>query len=95
MNVNLNHDRALAPLTALVHDKLARSGFAKTAIGALRQVSSQSGFVLSVEGEWGSGKTSTLALMEALLADNALQSVAGRRSRCAAAAIPQCHRVSA
>lgn len=76
MSANISHDRPLSAADALREDKLSRSGFAATAVGALRQVSSQSGFVLSVEGEWGSGKTSTLALMEALLADKAKSQIA-------------------
>lgn len=69
MSFNISHDRPLIKADALKHDKLSRSAFATTAVKALRHVTEQSGFVLSIEGEWGSGKTSVLALMEALLAD--------------------------
>jgi hypothetical protein len=69
MGASISHDRPLSASEALGTDKLDRKGFAETAVASLLQVSAQSGFVLSVEGEWGSGKTSTLALMEALLAD--------------------------
>jgi len=69
MEAKICHDRPLVKADALKHDKLSRTGFATMAVKALRQVSSHSGFVLSVEGEWGSGKTSALALMDALLSD--------------------------
>lgn len=65
--VELGFDRPLAAATALADDKLGRRGFAQGALSALGCVSSTVGFVLSVEGAWGSGKTSTLALMQALL----------------------------
>lgn len=69
---SIHHDRPLHGVDALSQDKLARRGFAESAVSALRHVTSQSGLVLSVEGEWGSGKTSVLSLMEALLADRAV-----------------------
>ncbi|RYY85119.1 MAG: hypothetical protein EOO15_17790 [Chitinophagaceae bacterium] len=69
MEAQICHDRPLKKADALKHDKLSRTGFATMAVKALRQLSSHSGFVLSVEGEWGSGKTSALALMDALLSD--------------------------
>lgn len=69
MATQISHDRPLNKADALQQDKLSRTGFASTAVKALRHVTGQSGFVLSIEGEWGSGKTSVLSLMEALLAD--------------------------
>lgn len=72
MTTRISHDRPLSKADALKQDKLSRTGFATTAVKALRHVTGQSGFVLSIEGEWGSGKTSVLALMEALLADQAV-----------------------
>lgn len=72
MEAQISHDRPLNKADALKQDKLSRTGFATTAVKALRHVTGQSGFVLSIEGEWGSGKTSVLALMEALLADRAV-----------------------
>ncbi len=65
--VELGFDRPLSPKEALKDDKLGRRGYAQAAVHALARVSSTAGFVLSVEGAWGSGKTSTLAMMEALL----------------------------
>lgn len=72
MSANISYDRPLSKAEALQQDKLSRAGFAMTAVKALRYVTGQSGFVLSIEGDWGSGKTSVLALMEALLADRAV-----------------------
>ncbi len=55
----------LSPSTAIENDCLGRKGFARAAGSALLGVSSTAGFVVSIEGEWGSGKTSALALIEA------------------------------
>lgn len=64
---NIHSDQPLAATSALVEDKLNREGFARSVVSALSRVSVQGGFVVSIEGAWGSGKTSTLALVEALL----------------------------
>jgi KAP family P-loop domain len=60
-------DQPLRLGTALKLDKLSRKTFAESAVASLRKVSSSTGLVLSVEGAWGSGKTSALAMMEELL----------------------------
>lgn len=60
-------DLPLLAGTALEQDRLSRCAFAKSAVASLRNVTSTAGFVLSVEGAWGSGKTSALAMIEALL----------------------------
>jgi predicted KAP-like P-loop ATPase len=65
--VELGFDRPLSWEEALSADTLGRRGYAEAAVHALGRVNSTAGFVLSVEGAWGSGKTSTLAMMEALL----------------------------
>jgi predicted KAP-like P-loop ATPase len=65
--VELGFDRPLNSKEALQADKLGRRGYAQAAVLALGRATSTAGFVLSVEGAWGSGKTSTLAMMEALL----------------------------
>lgn len=64
---SISTDQPLEAATALDADKLDRVGFAGSVASALRKVSSQNGFVVSIEGAWGSGKTSILALVEALL----------------------------
>lgn len=65
--IELGFDQPLSATSALENDKLGRKGFAEAAVRALRRVSGSAGFVLSIEGAWGSGKTSTLAMMEAVL----------------------------
>lgn len=67
--MQLNHDKPLDKKDALEpgKDKLGRRGFAESVVKALAHVNKDQGLVLSIEGKWGSGKTSTLALIEALL----------------------------
>jgi len=60
----LGADRPLIAGSACARDRLGRNSFAAEAVSALSNVSSTSGFVLSIEGAWGSGKTSTLAMIE-------------------------------
>ncbi|WP_260417805.1 KAP family NTPase [Pseudomonas cichorii] len=67
----IDFDLPLQPDTALAKDQLSREGFANIAASALRRVSSSAGFVLSIEGAWGSGKSSTLAMIQALLVRDA------------------------
>lgn len=69
--IELGFDRPLTAKEAIKSDKLGRMGYAQAAVRALARVSPKAGFVLSVEGAWGSGKTSTLALMEAVLSEQA------------------------
>ncbi|EPB7181942.1 TPA: P-loop NTPase fold protein [Pseudomonas aeruginosa] len=63
----IDFDQPLAKSNSLTHDKLQRRGFATAAVTALQRVSSTTGFVLSIEGPWGCGKTSVLAMMEQLI----------------------------
>lgn len=67
--VELGFDHPLRWQEALKDDKLGRLGYARAAVQALQRVNSATSLVLSVEGAWGSGKTSTLAMIEALLRD--------------------------
>jgi hypothetical protein len=63
----INFDKPLQPASALQADKLSRKGFAETAANTLRKVPSSVGLVVSIEGVWGSGKTSVLAMIDAIL----------------------------
>lgn len=63
----INVDEPLRGASALVDDALEREGFARSVREALGRVSSVSGFVVSIEGAWGSGKTSTLAILQHLI----------------------------
>ena len=67
--MQLNHDQPLDKKDSLEpgKDKLGRRGFAESVVKALSGVNKERGLVLSIEGKWGSGKTSTLAMVEALL----------------------------
>lgn len=60
----VNSDAPLKVGEARAQDRLGRGGFSESAANALRCVDSSRGLVLSVEGAWGSGKTSVLALIE-------------------------------
>lgn len=70
-SIAINFDTPLQPASALERDKLSRKGFAGIAAAALRKVPSSAGMVVSIEGAWGSGKTSALAMIEALLLEEA------------------------
>jgi KAP family P-loop domain len=67
VNIKIAADRPLAVANALENDQLNRCGFAKAAVLALERVSNDTGFVISIEGSWGSGKTSILAMMEQII----------------------------
>jgi len=64
---DLRLDSPLEPNTALSTDLLDRRDFAEKVVVALRRISSYSSLVVSIEGSWGTGKTSALAMVEALL----------------------------
>jgi KAP family P-loop domain len=64
---DIDNDTPLQPGDALERDKLSRQDFAQIAAKAIRKAPSASGLVVSVEGVWGSGKTSVLSMIEALL----------------------------
>ena len=65
--IDIDYDIPLHADSALERDKLSRKGYADIAAAALRKVPSSAGLVVSIEGVWGSGKTSALAMIEALL----------------------------
>jgi len=60
-------DRPLETGSAVKGDKLDREAFARSAVSAIKKANSLNGLVLSIEGAWGSGKTSALAMIEELL----------------------------
>lgn len=66
-NKELRLDRPLRAGTALDADALDRRAFASRVTEVLRRITSDEGLVVSVEGPWGSGKTSVLAMVEELL----------------------------
>lgn len=67
---DIDYDIPLKADSALQRDKLSRKGYAEIAAAALRKVPSSAGLVVSIEGAWGSGKTSALAMIEALLLED-------------------------
>lgn len=69
---SINFDKPLRPGTAWEQDKLDRKEFAKSVTSILSKVSKSSGFALSIEGAWGSGKTSTLAMIQDSLSKSEL-----------------------
>jgi len=60
-------DRPLRVGTALNDDMLDRKNFATRVTDVLQRISPEMGLVVSIEGAWGSGKTSLLAMLEELL----------------------------
>lgn len=60
-------DRPLQTGTALETDTLERRSFALRVTEVLRRISPEAGLVVSIEGAWGCGKTSLLAMVEDLL----------------------------
>jgi hypothetical protein len=65
--VAIRIDRPLQVGTALGTDALGRQSFATRVTNILQRVSPEAGLVVSVEGAWGCGKTSLLAMVEDLL----------------------------
>lgn len=66
-NVDLRLDRPLRLGDALAGDLLDRGGFVAQVSKVLQRISPEVGLVVSIEGAWGSGKTSLLAMLEELL----------------------------
>ncbi len=60
-------DRPLQTGSALAADTLERRSFAARVSQVLKRITPDSGLVVSVEGAWGCGKTSLLAMVEDLL----------------------------
>lgn len=65
----LRLDHPLRVGKALGADALHRAPFARSVTEVLKRVSPEAGLVASLEGVWGSGKTSMLAMVEELFAE--------------------------
>jgi len=68
----INLDQPLTVGSALENDKLNRREFAENAARILTRPD-KSGFAISIEGGWGSGKSSTLAMIEEFLKPSKLK----------------------
>jgi predicted KAP-like P-loop ATPase len=66
-STGFNLDTPLQTASALDDDKMSRKGFSESAANALLKIPATAGLVVSIEGAWGSGKTSVLAMIEAVL----------------------------
>jgi hypothetical protein len=66
-NTNFRADHPLPFGQALDKDALNRRHFADSICRVLNRIDSKSGLVVSVEGSWGCGKTSLLAMVQELL----------------------------
>ncbi|GAA3954436.1 KAP family P-loop NTPase fold protein [Allohahella marinimesophila] len=66
-SVSLGLDQPLEPETAADNDLLMRDGFVKRVTSLIDQLSPTRGFVVSIEGKWGSGKSSVLNMIKAEL----------------------------
>ncbi|WP_293779753.1 P-loop NTPase fold protein [uncultured Oxalicibacterium sp.] len=71
----LKDDKPLQCGSSIEQDKLSRNFYARSVVAALLQNESPTGLVVSIEGSWGSGKTSTLAMVEDLLNASAMKPV--------------------
>ncbi|SDF39733.1 P-loop NTPase fold protein [Dyella sp. 333MFSha] len=58
------YDRPLDAANASAHDQLDRLPFAQAVVEVLALVNRDHGLTVSVEGPWGSGKTSAMAIIE-------------------------------
>lgn len=65
----LQIDRALRVGEALQADKLHRATFARSVTTVMQRVTNEQSLVVSIEGSWGSGKSSVLAMVEEILND--------------------------
>ncbi|NVN55242.1 AAA family ATPase [bacterium Scap17] len=66
MNFKFEIDKPLDSQNSLEYDKLNRKSYVEN-ITKLLQKNQQPGLVISIEGEWGSGKSSLLAMIEEIL----------------------------
>lgn len=70
MNNNSAADKPLQVGTANRNDKLSRGAYVKAAVSVINRANNTEGIVTSVEGTWGSGKSSTLSMIEEMLLAN-------------------------
>lgn len=66
-NKNLRIDCPLIVGKSLSEDSLDRQSFAEKVVQLMESVTAEAGLVVSIEGAWGCGKTSLLAMVEELL----------------------------
>lgn len=66
-SIDVSVDEPLRLGSAIDSDQLHRRPFAQSVVDALARLNRQTGLTVSIEGKWGSGKTSVLAMIEELM----------------------------
>lgn len=71
----IRNDKPLKRGFAIEEDKLQRLTYATSLVSSLKKLDADAGLAVSIEGAWGSGKTSTLAMIEELLEKDETQPI--------------------